>query len=408
MANSTLPIDVYAIVNTMAQQMTGRTDLIATDTSSFVTVGEALLRTGYENTINALSIVLARTIFSVRPYKSQFDIMRTTPDRWGAIIRKVIPLPLAAEASQDWNTDINPTQLNDGESVDMYEIKKPKAIQINFYGTKILQMHMTRFIDQLAQAFESEQQFVAFIDAVMLEIANSIETINESRARLTALNYIAGISSMNTNVVDLVAEYNTRYGTQYTRAELMSTHVESFMKFVAAQVKIWSKRLRNRTALYHANLTGKPSIMRHTPKDRQRMLMYDPVFIESQSMVYSSLFNPEYLDIGDFEGVDYWQSPQDPTAIKITPNILDVATGESKKADAEVDLPFVLGLLFDEEGLGWMPQFDNVLTTPVNAAGQYYNTFWHWRFNSYNDFTENHVLFVLGDGGTGQVVEAKK
>lgn len=25
--------------------------------------------------------------------------------------------------------------------------------------------------------------------------------------------------------------------------------------------------------------------------------------------------------------------------------------------------------------------------------------FYHWRFNSWNDFTENHIVFVLGEGG---------
>lgn len=29
--------------------------------------------------------------------------------------------------------------------------------------------------------------------------------------------------------------------------------------------------------------------------------------------------------------------------------------------------------------------------------------FLHWRFNEYNDFTENAVLFILGDGGAGQI-----
>lgn len=405
--NSTFPIDVYALINSVFKQATGREDLTATDTSSFVTVGETLLRTGYENTMNALSLVLARTIFSARPYKSKFDIMRVSGERWGAITRKIIPLSMDFEQSQDWNTDINPAQINDGESVDMYPINQPKAIELDFYGTKVLQKHITRFVDQLSQAFTSEGEFMNFIDAVMIEVNNDIESMNEARARITALNYIAGIESMQTNVVDLVAEYNTRYATKYTRAELLGTHIESFMKFVSSQIKIWSDRLTNRTGLYHANIADKPAILRHTPKARQRMLMYNPMFVEAEAMVYSSLFNPQYLEIGDFEGVDYWQDPKDPTRVNIKPSIMDVTNGHSKVADAAVNMPFVLGLLYDEEGAGFYPQFDNVLTTPVNAAGQYWNTYYHWRFNSYNDFTENHVLFVLGTGGANsEIIEA--
>lgn len=54
---------------------------------------------------------------------------------------------------------------------------------------------------------------------------------------------------------------------------------------------------------------------------------------------------------------------------------------------------------FDEEAVGVMPQFDYASTTPFNSAGGYYNMYMHWRFNSYCDYTENAILFVLGEGG---------
>ena len=133
------------------------------------------------------------------------------------------------------------------------------------------------------------------------------------------------------------------------------------------------------------------------------MLMYEPLFIETQATVYSQIFNPKYLEIGNFEGVNYWQSQSTPTAIHVKPTILDVATGESKVSTTEVNLDYVLGLLYDEEALGVLNQFEYSSTTPFNSAGGYYNTFMHWRFNSYNDFTENAVLFVLGEGGAGGV-----
>ena len=153
------------------------------------------------------------------------------------------------------------------------------------------------------------------------------------------------------------------------------------------------------STLYHANLTGYNKIMRHTPKERQKMVMYEPIFIKTQAEVYSGLFNPEYLNIGSFEGVNYWQSQATPTAINVKPNILDVATGASKDAEAAVNLEYVLGILFDEEACGVMPQFDYSSTTPFNSAGGYYNMYMHWRFNSYCDYTENAVLFVMGAGG---------
>ena len=399
MANVLTPVDVYALMNAVVSQATGRTDLAVVDTTTFSSVGEIVLRTGTENTLNAISTVIGKTIFSVRPYKGKLESLRVAQQRWGGQVRKIINLYDEAEKSDDWNTDVAQNALDDGNSVDMYKIRKPKALQLNFYGTKVLQKHITRFRDQLSLAFHSEEEFIRFIDSVMVEFSNEIELLNEAESRATLLNFMAGISSMGLTEVDLVAEYNNEYGTTYTRAQLLSTHIESFMKFVAAEIKIYSSRLTDMSTSYHANLTGYNKIMRHTPKERQKMVMYEPIFIKTQAEVYSGLFNPDYLDIGSFEGVNYWQSQNTPTAINVKPNILDVASGASKDADVAVDIDYVLGLLFDEEACGVMPQFDYSSTTPFNSAGGYYNMYMHWRFNSYCDYTENAVLFILGAGG---------
>ena len=399
MANVLTPVDVYALMNAVVSQATGRTDLAVVDTTTFASVGEIVLRTGTENTLNAISTVIGKTIFSVRPYKGKLESLRVAQQRWGGQVRKIINLYDEAEKSDDWNTDVAQNALDDGVSVDMYKIRKPKAVQLNFYGTKVLQKHITRFRDQLSLAFHNEDEFIRFIDSVMVEFSNEIELLNEAESRATLLNFMAGISSMGLTEVDLVAEYNNEYGTQYTRAQLLSTYIESFMKFVAAEIKIYSSKLTDMSTLHHANLTGYNKIMRHTPKERQKMVMYEPIFIKTQAEVYSGLFNPEYLNIGSFEGVNYWQSQSTPTAINVKPNILDVATGASKDADVAVDLDYVLGILFDEEACGVMPQFDYSSTTPFNSAGGYYNMYMHWRFNSYCDYTENAVLFVLGAGG---------
>ena len=399
MANVLTPVDVYALMNAVVSQATGRPDLAVVDTTTFSSVGAIGLLIGTENTLNAISTVIGKTIFSVRPYKGKLESLRVAQQRWGGQVRKIINLYDEAEKSDDWNTDVTQNALDDGASVDMYKIRKPKAVQLNFYGTKILQKHITRFRDQLSLAFHNEDEFIRFIDSVMVEFSNEIELLNEAESRATLLNFMAGISSMGLTEVDLVAEYNNEYGTTYTRAQLLSTHIESFMKFVAAEIKIYSSKLTDMSTLYHANLTGYNKIMRHTPKERQKMVMYEPIFIKTQAEVYSGLFNPKYLDIGSFEGVNYWQSQATPTAINVKPNILDVATGASKDADVAVDLDYVLGLLFDEEACGVMPQFDYSSTTPFNSAGGYYNMYMHWRFNSYCDYTENAVLFVLGAGG---------
>ena len=391
--------DAYTLMTNIVSQATGSTAIAVTDTTSFVSAGELALRTGTDNVMNAISTVVCRTIESVRPYRRKFDILETTPERWGGQIRKIVPLYMGYEASTDSNTLQATTTLADGNSVDMYTINAPKALQLNFYGSQKLQKSITRFRDQLDMAFHDEEEFLRFIDAIMTEYSNEIELMLENRARLVVNNFIAGNIDMGgANVIDLVAGFNAKYNYSpaKTRDECLSTYVEPFMKYVASQIKLYSSRLEDMTTLYHANLTGYQPIMRHTPKARQKMLMYNPVFLEAEAEVYSGLFNPQYLEIGDFEGVNFWQNPNDPAKISCLPNELDVATGAAVDAAATVTEDFVLGILFDEEALGILPQFDYASTTPFNSKGGYWNMFSHWKFNTYNDYTENSIIFVLG------------
>lgn len=408
MANTLQVQDVYQLINDIAYQATGRTDLKAVDTSTFTTVGETLLRTGVENTLNAISTVISETIFSIRPYKGKLDTLRVTQQRWGAQVRKITYLTQDYEASQDWNTNLAPTQLADGESIDMYKINAPKALQLNFYGAKTLQKHITRFRNQLALAFHNEAEFMRFIDGVMVEFFNEVEIANEQKSRLTLINFFAGMVDMGLSVVDLTATFNAEHGTTLTREQILSTELTKFMQHFVSTVKITSDRLTDMSAMNHAQITGKGTILRHTPKSMQKMIMYGPMFTKAEASVFSEIFNPIYLELGEnFETVNYWQNQKKPTAIQATPNILDVATGESKTGSA-VNIPYVVGAIFDREACGVMPKFDYASTTPINSAGGYYNMYYHWFFNSYCDYTENAVLFIMSDDGTSTSSKARR
>lgn len=396
MANSLVVQDAYTVINELYKMATGRENLKAIDTSSFVAVGETMLRTGVEPTLKALSQWCGKTYFEMEKYRSGvFRSIIEDNERWGAITREIITLSNDAEASQDWNTDLNENQLANGQSVDMYKINAPKAVELKFYGSNVLQSHITRFRDQLALAFSNEAEFLMFVTSYMTAYYNDIESRNEAKRRLTVLNFMAGISSLGTNVVDLVNAYNAEYGTELTRKQLLSPeHHKDFMAFVVSRVKKDSKKMQDRTTKYHMNLTGK-DILRFTRPDNQKLLMYTDFWVDSETQVLPEVFNDKYLKIADMELVNGWQEFDSP-AINIKPNIIDV-DGVSKTA-TEVSLPYVLGLLYDRRAMGVNNQWMYSAATPFNAAGGYYNIYDHYRFNAWNNFTHNAILYVLGDG----------
>lgn len=400
MANSWNVIDTYALVTEAYQQATGRKDIAAVDTTSFVAIGSVLTQTQNmkETTLGVISQMVVRTIYNDRVTRRRLDILRADEERWGGVVRKLTELPLDPEESESFNTDINPTQLADGNSVDMYKIRKPKVIELNFWGQKILKTHITRFMYQLDAAFTSEAEMARFVRSMMLQFYNDITRINDAKTRLVLLNAIGGIYEMG-NAVDLALEYNKEYGTSYTRDQLLTTYLEDFLKFVVSTVNIYSDNLEDSSALYHANLTGLPDILRETPKEYQRMLFYKPFFTKAKATVMPTIFNPDELRLGEYSTVNFWQDKKTPTQIKVKPTYLDVATGESKDAVANVELNYVLGILYDVEFMGVFPKFEYATTTPLNSNGLYWNEFVHWSFNNWTDYTENAICFYIGEGG---------
>lgn len=390
--------DAYQLINAISAQSVGATGLTATDTSSFVKVAEAIMQTGLESTMNAIGYVLGRTIFSIRPYKSKLASLERDPERFGMITRKITYLMSGASKSNNWNTQIDGTQLADGASVDPFVINAPKAVQLCIPGAETLQTDYTIFKNQLRVAFSNESEFIRFWETISLHVMNMIELQKESKGRAVLCNFIAGKYEMEggqQGCRDLVYDFNVAFNTSYTREQLLTTYATDFWKFVAAEIKNDSERLSDMTCYHHEHLSGVDPIVRHTPKDRQKLVVYGPAFNAEKAYVFSTIFNPQYLDISATEEVTHWQSKDYPASISITPSVFNGSTGEANAGDP-VTIPYVLGVLFDEEALGIMPKFDSAGSI-YNPYGEYTNMVWHWLYKSYCDYTEGAICYVLGD-----------
>lgn len=404
MANVLTPIDVYTIINAAAKDMFGaNTTLQANDTSTFVTVGEAMLRTGYENTLNALSLQFARTIIAVRPYQGKFRLIDTQQDTYGQIVRKISFFEDFTSPSLDWNTQLN-QKLKDGQSIDHYKIHKRYPLEMNFSGNKVLTKAYTTFRKQLRVAFQNESEFSRFYQGRATQIANELETIREAENRLQVLNHIGAVyNTGNTNMkINLTAGYNAKFGTSYTSAQLRTTYLKSFLEYFVSIVKYTVLMMAEKNVLFHLTPEKEDDagntllLTRHTPQSMQRLFLYAPLIIDAEAMVLPEIFNDRYLKLTDYEPVSYWQNPVKPSSINIKPNQLDVETGASETGDP-VALDYVVGVLFDRDSMATCYHISDVITTPVNAEGDYYNTVMHWAKDYQQDFTENSVIFYMAD-----------
>lgn len=371
------------------QQATGQQAIAPANTSDFVTVAQAVLKTGYDTVINSISQVLGRTIFSIRPYTAKFKGLTVDEQKYGAITRKINFVDSNIENDERYT-------LTDGQSVDMYKVKKPKVLQTNFYGGNTYQQHITIFKDQLDTAFQSYEEFNRFISGVMQNVMDQLEQVHEAESRAALINFALGKSKCDSaSVVNVLTAYNYSTGSSLTREQLFnSENFVPFTKWLYSNINNMTRWLAERSTKYHANVTGK-EVMRHTPTDRLKAYLSAEFLDSIESVALPSIFGADRMKMIDWEPVTYWQSVDEPLGMVGTPSYLKAdGTLETSAEPASLQ---VVGMLFDEEAVGITRINQWSERTPFNAAGGYSNIYWHFTERYYNDFTENGIILVIGD-----------
>ena len=122
--------------------------------------------------------------------------------------------------------------------------------------------------------------------------------------------------------------------------------------------------------------------------------MLNEFLSEIEAMTLAETYHDNYLKLSDVEGVDFWQAIQSPMSLLSTPVYLQ-ADGTLTSPLSPVAEDNLLGVIFDEEALGYTVIKHTVATTPLNAKGLYYNMFYHFTDRFWNDFTENGIVLLL-------------
>ena len=421
MARVLTPLDACAVLTELVKEATGQKAVANVDVSNFASVGERVLATGTENVLNSLSLVLGRTFMAVRPYEAKFRLINSIDS--GAYtnrLRKISFYSRDPQNASSVNTNLY-TNLadgydngtNGGSSTGSMWVQNPAVpLELNFGGSSAWSDRTTVYRDALKIAFRSPDEFVAFLNGVMTEKGNDIESQKEAFNRLTFLNFVAGIYDLdvanpNGRAVNLVAEFNAYYNTSHTTSDLLTTYKKEFLEFAIAKIKTDSDNLTNRTARFHYSPTktvGQTSytLLRHTPKAKQKLVLYKPFVTLAEATIMPEIFNPQYLSVDNYEAVTYWQADAGDilknAEINITPAIPDVAnSGNTQIAGTAVNLKYFVGALFDEDALLIDYQLDDALSSPVEAAKKYYNLIWHFQKNAIADYTENAIIYYLAD-----------
>ena len=370
------------LMNSVVQQATGKTSMAATSSAEFVSQAQTALLTGVDPVVNAISTMISKTIFSIRPYNAKYLGIQRDAVQWGNHVRKINYGGTGVENDDHYD-------LVDGQSVDQQLVAKPDILQTNFYSADTYQTHYTIFRDQLNEAFSGVDEFMRFITGITTEVSNKLEQYRENFARMTLCNLIGSTANLG-RVRHLLTEYAQFAGLENTD-DILSDHMDGFTKWVFAELKTLSDRFTERSLLYQSNITGH-DIYRHTPKAMQRLFIYSPVLAQIDARVLSAVFNPSYLNLGQREEVSFWQSIETPGTVNVTPSQI-TAAGVYEKGNA-YNAP-ILGILMDYEAAGVTQVHESSDPAPFNARGRYTTIWYHMTMRGWNDNTEKAVVLAL-------------
>lgn len=411
MGRSLTPKDVHALMNLLVKEATGQQSITVVDASTFVSAGELVLSTGMENVYNALNIVLGRTLVASRPYTANLKLMDALDTgAYTSRVRKISYYAKDALASGAFNTDLY-TNFKDGftagdnngqSTKSQWEQNPAVPLEMNFGGSVTWQDCYTIYEDAVKMAFRDETEFATFVAGYLTEHQNDIESQREAWNRLALLNHAAGTYAMSANmpgaVINLTKAFNDKFGTSYTSEELRTTYLKDFLAFFVAEFKKASKFMTERTVNYHwSPAKDGYKLLRHTPVADQRVYLYSPLFTDAEALVLPQIFNPTFLNVGQYQEVTYWQSVDDRASIKVKPAIIDTTTGQQKASVTEVDIPYVVGMITDKDALMTNFGVERVDTTVLEARKHFRNTWMTFLKNIMDDPTENRILFVMED-----------
>lgn len=371
---------IYGLVNSVVDQAIGDSGIVAVDTSSLVSLGNVVLSssTNTEAFLNTLAQRIGKTIIRYRMYRNKLADLVVDDFTFGAIVQKIrIQMP-EAEADQSYG-------LTDGSSVDHYEIAKPTVDQKIFVTRTPYQYKLTIQQAHLKEAFTGEDAMGRFISAVFGELRNAIEKGLEELGRTCISTAIAVVDGSSNQTINLVTEYNSLGHSLTAGPGVMED--KDFMRWAIARINQVYDYMQDMSVLYNDT-----SIPTFTPAEDIRFKCHSDFVRKAQMVLQADTFNKSLVDLPSYSRINYWQDSQvgDKYGVK-----QDRPDPLNPGQTATVTVDNVIGIMFDKDALGTYKKDEIAATTPLNAAGLYFNTYYHERQLWFYDPSENLVVFTL-------------
>lgn len=403
---------IYTLINSVSDEVLGRTDIVAEDLTGIVDLGtEVFNQNAVDNYVKSLVNHIGKVIFVNRPYSGKVPSVLMDAWEFGSVLEKISADVPEAEENDTWN-------LTDGQSYDQDVFHKP-TVTAKFFNSKVtFEVPVSITERQVKESFSNSAQLNGFISMIYAAVEKSMtikadalimRTINNMIAETVLADTVAfggtagnltsaDLSSASTaRCVNLLKLYNDKYfpatpaqgdGEPTPNPDALTAAKAitdpDFIRFASYVMGTYADRLQSISTVF--NVGGKE---RFTPKDMLHVVLLSDFAKAAQTYLYSDTFNRGDVLLPQAETVPFWQGSGKNYDFASTGHItVKESTGKS------VEISGVLGVMFDRDALG-VCNLDRRVTTNYNAKAEFFNNYYKFDAGYFNDTNENFVVFFI-------------
>lgn len=386
---------IYDIVNNIASEVTGKTDLVAEDLHNIIDVGkEVLSSTDVDNYVKKLVDRIGKVVFVDRDYRGIAPKVLMDAWEFGSVVEKIqMDLPVAVE-NPSWN-------LTSGQTYDPNIFYQPTVTAKFFNNKNTFEIPMSFTEMQVKESFTDATQLNAFMSMIYSMIARAMTVRTDSMIQRTINNMIAQTiandfkdvtdgnysSKTSTRAVNLLYLYNQANSSSLTANVALTT--PEFIRFASYTMGLYVDRLRGLSTLF--NCGGKE---RFTSRDLLHIVMLSDFTKAADMYLYSDTFHNELVQLPNYESVPFWQASGKSYAFNDVSKINITTADSANETGKAVTIGGIVGVMFDRDSLG-VTNYNERVTSNYNAKAEFFNNFYKWDCGFFNDLNENFVLFFM-------------
>lgn len=375
-------IQVYTIVNSLAEQSLGLKDLTPTN-ASFVAVGDTVLKSdeNKEAFYKALTQLIGRTTIEVIMFKHKSRLRREGID-YGLALRKIrIGLPKAIQ---------NDSYITDSAK-DPFELFKADVEQSIFSSFTTWSTPLTVPESLLLKtAFKDAASMGAFIEGHLTAMETSMELSIANMENLCRCSYIARkYKAGNLKAINLLSEYNALQGnTVLTPTKALQDR--NFLLYASSRISLFIPRFKKPSKLFNSG--EMPNV------SRDNSICLDVLADFASACKYylqSDIYNKDLVALPKYEEIPYWQGTGKDYGFTSTGKVT-VELGDKDEDGEEITTTVtgVLAVMYDDKAMG--VTVENMRTPSIyNPRQEYFNYFPKADIGFYNDMDENGMIFYI-------------